>query len=469
MTRGVTASTRDTLHTVSRLDQMGTLDPLFRDMYLQRARELFAPVLSQASYEDLKTKTGELSWTEQQLRVAVERAEWERACQLLERLRELRTRISSAGQSMKLGEILYERTPVSIDPFATSLAVFTGSSSKSLTDSRNEALQLLESLKRSDPRKASFYNQRRADFSALAIADAGTLAKKESRVQPRHAALDALNDGDLARLGEVLDNLIAQAKVTQIDSATTAVELSDAKGPCDDLLFEFTPETLAAARKLGLNPARTRSRRHLARLLPHGWQPSFRKAEAKREQLSRLTFPNGPSDRTRDAIEYFLLNPFVTSAGTRYRVCLVAEDLLLEDFAEPEVNEEMSSELLSELGLSTRWGLTRLEIEDALLEHGPRIVEELHLDPEAFRLGLIPPDIFTHLACNFGWGQKENWTHFDGYRVLDGDSLQALAGGDARFGGTHDVISVGLNYANPRILARFAVMQRRRMMDWHRH
>ena len=71
MTRGVTASTQDTLHTVSRLDQMGTLDPLFRDMYLQRARELFAPVLSQASYEDLKTKTGELSWTEQQLRVAV--------------------------------------------------------------------------------------------------------------------------------------------------------------------------------------------------------------------------------------------------------------------------------------------------------------------------------------------------------------------------------------------------------------
>ena len=195
MTRGVTASTRDTLHTVSRLDQMGTLDPLFRDMYLQRARELFAPVLSQASYEDLKTKTGELSWTEQQLRVAVERAEWERACQLLERLRELRTRISSAGQSMKLGEILYERSPVSIDPFATGLAVFTGSSSESLTDSRNEALQLLESLKRSDPRKASFYNQRRADFSALAIADAGTLAKKESRVQPRHAALDALDDG----------------------------------------------------------------------------------------------------------------------------------------------------------------------------------------------------------------------------------------------------------------------------------
>jgi hypothetical protein len=33
------------------------------------------------------------------------------------------------------------------------------------------------------------------------------------------------------------------------------------------------------------------------------------------------------------------------------------------------------------------------------------------------------------------------WTHYDGYRVLEGGKLQALAGGDKRFGGTHDVVS----------------------------
>ena len=470
MTRAVTASTQDTLHTVSRLDQMGTLDPLFRDLYLQRARELLAPVLSQARYEDLKTKSGELAWTEQQLRVAVERSEWDRACQLSERLREIRTRISSAGQSMKLGEILYERTPVSIDPFATELAGFTGSSSESLTQSRSEAVRLLESLKRSDPGKANFYNHRRADFNALAIASSTTLPEKPVRdpAQLKHVALGALDAGDLSRLDEVLNNLVKQ---TKIDARSPAAELSDATGLGDDLLFEFTTETLAAARKLGLNSVRTKSRRHLAHLLPHGWQAPFQNDDVKErscEQLARLTFPTAPSDRMRDAIEYFLLNPFITSAGTRYKVCLVAEDLLVEDFAEPDVKEETSSKLLSKLGLPVRWGLSRLEIEDALLENGLRIIDELQLDPEAFRLGLIPPDIFTHLAAGCGWGQNEIWTHFDGYRVLEGGNLQALAGGDKRFGGAHDVVSFGQRYSNPRILARFAVVQRRRMMDWHR-
>jgi len=470
MTRAVTASTQDTLYTASRLHAMGTLDTLFRDLYLQRAKELLASVLTQSNYEDIKTKTAELSWTEQQLRVAVERADWDRAGQLSERLREVRTRVSSAGQSMKLGEILYERTPLSIDPFATGLAAFTGASNESFTQSRNEVLQLLEGLKRSDPGKAEFYNHRRADFNALAISRAPMEQEKSVGEPPqlKQVALGALEAGDISHLDQVLENLMKQ---TNIDSSSAVVDLSDAKELGDDLLFEFTPETLSVARDFGLNLARTKSRRHLAYLLPHGWQPSVRKDEVKQwstDQLSRLTFPTAPADRMRDAIEYFLLNPFITSAGTRYKVCLVVEDLLLEDFREPDVKEGPSSTLLAKLGLSARWGLSRLEIEDALLENGLKVIEQLHLDPEAFRLVIIPPDIFTHLATNFGWGQKEIWTHFDGYRVLESGNLQALAGGDKRFGGTHDVVSFGSSYSNPRMLARFAVVQRRRMMDWHR-
>ena len=58
------------------------------------------------------------------------------------------------------------------------------------------------------------------------------------------------------------------------------------------------------------------------------------------------------------------------------------------------------------------------------------------------------------------------WTHFDGYRVLEGGKLQALAGGDKRFGGTHDVVSFSTDYASAKIFSRFAVVQRKRMMDW---
>lgn len=384
MSRAVMASTQDTLQTVSRLNEMGALDTLFRDVYLQRARELLTTVITRTSYEELKASTAELSLTEQQLQATVERGERKESNKLSERLKSLRTRISSAGQSMKLAETVYEQSPVSIDPFASGLGVFTGQNGETLTRSRSEALKLLESLKRSDPGKAEFYNRRRADFHALTIATAHTVEEKKNG---------------------------------------------------NDLLFEFSAQTLAAARELGLNPA-------------------------------QLSFPSGSSDKVRDGIEFFRLNPFITSAGTRYNVCLVAEDLLLEDFPEPEGKEEPSSRLLSKLGLKSRWGLSRLDVEEALLEHGLEIIEELHLDPEAFRLVPIPADLYTYLAPDYGWGQKEIRTHFDGYRVLEGGNLQTLAGGDKRFGGTHDMMSFGLVYSNSRILTRFAVVQRRRMMDW---
>ena len=60
------------------------------------------------------------------------------------------------------------------------------------------------------------------------------------------------------------------------------------------------------------------------------------------------------------------------------------------------------------------------------------------------------------------------WTHFDGYWVREGGNLQALAGGDVRFGGSHDVIGFHPSYHSDKLLARFAVVQRKRMMTWHR-
>jgi hypothetical protein len=473
MSRVVTTSTRDTLQTVSRLLDIGNLDTLYRDLYSQRARELLATTLSRVSYDDLKEKAAELPWLEQQLHATVERGEWKRASELIDRVRRLRTRLSAAGQSMKLAETVYERASVSIGPFSTGLGVFVGASNESLAQSRGEALSLLESLKRSDPKKSDFYARRGADFKALSIV-AGPVVVEEKKptndpAQLKNAALGALESGDLSRLNSVIESIMKESQAKEKETRGVEVELAEAKKLGEDLLFEFSQETLDTAREFGLSPVRTKSRRQLAYLIPHGWQPSFRKDDVKqwsKDQLSRLTFPTGPSDRTRDAIEFYLLNPFITSAGTRYQVCLVAEDLLVEDFPEPDAKEEVFSELLSSLKLPSRWGMSRLEIEDALLENGSAVISDLHLDPEAFRLVLIPPDLYTHLGPDHGWGHKEMWTHFDGYRVLEGGKLQALAGGDKRFGGTLDVVSFGPDYVNAKIFTRFAVVQRKRMMDW---
>jgi len=186
------------------------------------------------------------------------------------------------------------------------------------------------------------------------------------------------------------------------------------------------------------------------------------------EKLSKLSYPSNTSDGAREAIDFFLLNPFITSAGTRYHVCLVAEDLLLEDFPEPDSKAEVPSKLLDMLKLNSRWGISRVELENALLQNGLSVLQELRLDPERFRLIAIPADLYTHLGPQRGWGQKEMWTHYDGYRVLEGGKLQALAGGDRRFGGTHDVVSFSNSYASGKIFMRFAVVQRKRMMDWQK-
>src|SRR5262249_52988222 len=275
--------------------------------------------------------------------------------------------------------------------------------------------------------------------------------------------------------GEVLKKLTAgtAAREAKREAAEAEGEAAEAAELGEDLLYSYSEATLAAANRLGLAPARTRSRRHLAYLMPHGWQPRFLKEEGRewlKEQVSRLSFPAGTGDHVRDAIEFYLLNPFVTSGGTRYHPCLVVEDLLVEDFPEPERRQEIpGSPLLSALGIDSRRDVSRTAVETALHQNGPRIVEdELGLDPVAFRLVAIPADIYTHLGPDRGWGQQEIWTHFDGYQVREDGKLHALAGGDKRFGGTHDVVSFHPSYTNDKIIARFAVVQRKRMMTWHR-
>ena len=42
----------------------------------------------------------------------------------------------------------------------------------------------------------------------------------------------------------------------------------------------------------------------------------------------------------------------------------------------------------------------------------------------------------------------------------------ALAGGDARYGGVFDLVGVGTDYDSDRLLARFAIVDRRRLRAW---
>jgi hypothetical protein len=477
MSKAKSASNEGAARIVSRLLDIGKLDTLYRDLYFQRARELMEPMFSYSTYARMKESLASLAGVKQQLKAAVGRGDWSKTRELTEQVRGIQASATASGEWIKLGEAIYAAADIPIDPFSPGLHVFVGGSPQRLRECHAQAIEILSTLARTDASKKDFYLRRRSDFQALSItAPTDQQEEKKKTVTPaqlQQEALEALESGNLSQLDEVVQKLMEKPAASEAEKEPAEVNLAEAVELGNDLLYPFSEATLAGASRLGLAPVRTESRRHLSYLTPRGWQPSFLREEIKlrsKDQLARLTYPPGMGGGVKDAIEFFLLNPFVTSGGTRYYVCLVVEDLMVEDFAEPEPKQEMPrTRLLSELGLEGRWGLTRIDIENALLRHGPRILGEvLALDPESFRLVAIPPDLYTHLAPERGWGQKQMWTHFDGYRVREDGKLQALAGGDQRFGGTHDVVCFAPGYTSDKVFARFAVVQRSRMMTWHR-
>jgi hypothetical protein len=161
-------------------------------------------------------------------------------------------------------------------------------------------------------------------------------------------------------------------------------------------------------------------------------------------------------------VSLFAFHLFVSSAGFRY-VAVVAprETVLIE--THPEGDEPVTG-LLRELGFDRRRALARDDIETALGRHGARIVgDHLGLDPLAFRLVCVPPDVYVRVGRERGWGARQEWTHFDGYQVLSGGRLRALVGGNARFGGLFEVCSISHDDARENTLVRFAVVRRERL------
>jgi hypothetical protein len=474
MAKATTAQKDSPSQTVAALVEVSELDTLYRDLYLETARELIEGVLPYDAYASLRNGAASLAVVEHHVKAAVRRGDWDRAAELTARMRSIKEAAEQERMS-DLGEAIYDRiADVPIDPFSTGFYAFFDRSFDLLERMRSRAIALLTTLENSDASRSNFYARRRKDFDSLKIEPQGDYKKEHlDKADLRSQAMTAVDAGDVSQLEKVIEKLRQQPATAPTSQDTSTTETANEIELGDDLAYSFPGSTLMVAERLGLTPVRTTSRRSFAYLTPFRWQPSFMNLEGKRQaqhEIEHLTYPSETADHQREAIELYLYNPFVNSGGARFEVCLVVEDLLLEDFAEPEPETKMPrTDLLVELGLESRWNLTRKEIEAATLRHGPRIVREiLQLDPELFRLVAIPADVYTNLAPERGWGGQEMWTHFDGYLVREGGKLHALAGGDKRFGGSHDVMSFHPSYTSDRVLARFAVIQRKRMMSWQK-
>jgi hypothetical protein len=460
------------LEAVSTLIEIGKADTVYRDVYLERARALLEGVLSPEDFRRHERHRGELSELPVAIARAVERGDWSGVKELSARAQTLRQAAEGKRGLIETAREVYAVTDVRLDPFSPGLLPFVQLPTRDLAALRTRVVEQLTALERLDAPWRDFYGGRRAAFRALVVATAkpgSAGAPSAAGADPRKAAAEALKQGDMKRLEKLADALMAGRPAAKDKPSTPGPAATPEPGltPARELVGFFSADTVTRARRLGMALRRLQSRTEVAGLRPYAWNPLFAD-ESGRIGAKQVPLPSGTPEAFRERLEMLMIHPLVNSGGARHLPTLVAEDVLVEDFPDFKAGEEPpGSELLTALGLPGRRAIPRIAIEQALLARGGRVVEgELGLDPHAFRLVCVPPDVHLRLGEGEGWGRQPTWTHFDGYLVMADGRLRALAGGDVRFGGLYDLLGLGRDYDSDRVIARFAVVCRERMVAW---
>jgi polyhydroxyalkanoate synthesis regulator phasin len=443
------------------LCEAALVDTVYGDLYLQRARDFLAPVLSEAEFASLQLLETEALNLPNRIYVAVKEAKWAEVKNLSSRIESLKRALADKENVRQLGEKIYALGEPPLDPFSPGLQELARRGDpQALLD---KLLTQLDRLQKADPDWQDFYATRRSAMAA--IKTYSSQVPKEGKLsgsQLEGKALEALNKGDFSQLEKMAD-LMEKEEPGGTERASGSPWRVAGESP--NLTFKFPQEVLNRARDLGLAPIRMEagsrflniSPEELARLYGHLWHPAF----ARKKEIP---LPADAPAALQDLVELFTLRPFVNSGGARYVPALAEEDVLVEDFDEPDPGMEApASALLSALRFDDRLGLSRIRLEKALVDRGNAIIGDIGLDVRIFRLVCIPPDVYGRVGSQRGWGRKPMWTHFDGYMVTKNGRLQALAGGDVRYGGLYDLVGIGREYHTAQILTRFAVVQRRRM------
>ncbi len=462
----------DPLGLVSELIEIGNVDTVYRDVHLERARTLLGSVLSLEDFQRLEQQQTQLAELPVMITRALDKSNWPLVKELTGRAQALRQALDGRRGLIEAARGVYAVTDVRLDPFSPGLESFARIPVKDLPALRKRTVERLATLERADPPWQEFYAGRRAAFQALAVtaSEQPGAASAASAGDAREAALQALKAGDMSGLARLADALMAATPPPTgkpgahgpIAASTPAQEQ-----PSADLFVSYSSGTLTRARRLGLAARRLESRVELASFRRYAWNPLF-SDESGRIGIKQVPLPAGTPEALRERLEMLMIHPLVNSGGARHLPKLVAEDVLVEDFPDfKEGDQPPASELLKILGLPSRRGLPRIAIEQALFAHGAHVLDaELSLDPRAFRLVCIPPDVHLRLGEAEGWGRQPFWTHFDGYLVMADGRLRALAGGDVRFGGLYDLLGLSRDYDSDRVVARFSVVRRERMVAW---
>jgi hypothetical protein len=446
-------------------------DTLFRDLYLFRARELLGPLFSEAQYRGAAGDRDEAERCMQQARVATARRDWERVREVSSRAAALQRGLQATQELCALAGTVYDAPPVALDVFSPGVAGPHGTDSRSV---HADVLDALSHLEAADAARADLYGARRAAIAGLRPSSAPSGASaKEATESVDHRLRLAAERGDADELRQLAEKMLAGSPATgpTPEHAAAVGTRFEAPGALAD---PFPQSSVERAGALGLEPVQSHVVPGVAAAVRdfldrYGWGPAtseLGKASEGVTQLRALAREHMSSrelaETAAETVSLFATQVFINSGGLRYVPLPVdTEPCLVEGFPE---GEEPASDLLHELALPRRRGLARADIETALLLHGPRILQErLGLDLREFRLVCIPPDLYLRVGRDRGWGQRAEWTHFDGYRVLHSGQLLALVGGHSRYGGLVDLCGISSADERENVLARFAVIRRARL------
>jgi hypothetical protein len=460
----------------SLLIEAANTDTVYRDLYLRRARELFSSTLDESAYRGVKSSEKNIEDLIGRGRLAVLQRNWDQAAQLSAQVESLRQRKAAMSPLAAIGKELYDADTVAFDPFSPGKHLGPQAEAKQ-PELRNRLLETLASLAKLDPSFGSSYQKRRRYFSGLQLTSSTASQKtaQRDRAQTERLALEAAEKGDAAalqRLAQELRDWKESGTATASVGASTV--MTRYESPVD-LAVSLEADIITRARELGLAEAQTAPEAEIAAvreaIYAHVWQPTPANPDLEREGVLRaraLAEKNLPGQVASEDLKIlaaqFVQQIFINSGGARYLPPLSAEKTLIEDFAETEAAADAPSKLLQALGLPKRKGLARMTIEAALARSGDEILEKrLGLDPLEFRLVCIPYDLYVRFGRDRGFGKWSHWTHFDGYQVMSGNRLRALVGGDGRFGGLNDLVSISASDARDNVYARFAVVRRARM------
>jgi hypothetical protein len=461
---------------VGLLIEVANADTVYRDLYLRRARQLLSPILDESTYRAIGSSDKEIEDLMRRSRSAVLQRDWDQAANLSAQAESLRQQKASMGQLAAIGKDVYDADTVAFDPFSPGKHLGPQSEANQ-PGVHKRLMDTIASLGKLDPSLAPSYEKRRSYFSKLELASP-TASKKSSqrdRAQVERLAVEAAEKGDAATLQQ-LSKELRDWKESGTATVSTSASVVMNRYECPvDLAVPFAPDVIARARELGLAEAQTAPEAEIAAareaIYTHVWQPSPANPDLEREGVLRaqaqaeVKIPEQiVTEDLKVLAGQFVQQIFINSGGARYLPPLAAERTLIEDFAEEEAAADAPSKLLEALGLAKRSALSRTGIETALVRSGGEILEKrLGLDPLEFRLVCIPYDLYIRFGRDRGFGKWPHWTHFDGYQVMAGNRLRALVGGDGRFGGINDLVSISPSDARDGVYARFAVVRRARM------